>query len=181
MIVRKYEEDEVTVHRVPLMLAGGVVAITLTLTAAVSFGYLDRQAVPAEIRAAAGTTALATRSLLFFDESDGTVRVEDATTRTSIGRFEPGTGGFIRSSVRSLVYQRRIRGIGRETPFELTGWDNGALTLRDSTTDRSLELASFGPDNRAVFAAMLDTRLDTDRAIGMEIGRGAESITGEVR
>lgn len=156
MIVREYEEDEITVHRVPLMLMGGLIAITLALTASVSLGFFERQAIPAELRAEAGTMSVATRSLFFFDEADGTVRVEDAVSGDVIARFGPGTGGFVRSSVRSLVHQRRINGIGRAVPFELIEYDDGALALRDTTTGGTVELASFGRDNRAVFAAMLE-------------------------
>lgn len=156
MIVREYEEDEFAVHRLPVMMAGAFVAITLALTTAVSFGYFERQAVPSEARAAAGTETVATRSLLFFDERDGTVRVEDAITREEIAAFGPGTGGFVRSTVRSLVYQRRINGIGRETPFELIDWENGALTLLDTTTGKTVELGSFGDGNRQTFANFLE-------------------------
>lgn len=155
MIVREYEEDEITVQRVPLMMMGGLVAITLTLTTMVSFGVFERQSIPAEARAEAGTMSVATRSLLFFDEADGTVRVEDAFSGEAISSFGPGTGGFVRSTMRSLVHERRINGIGRATPFELIEWDSGALTLRDTETGGTVELASFGADNRAVFAAML--------------------------
>ncbi|TRD11986.1 photosynthetic complex assembly protein [Erythrobacter insulae] len=155
MIVREYEEDEVTVHKVPLILAGGVAAISLALTAAVTLGFADPAAVPSEVRAADGTTTVSTRSIQFYDEADGTVRVEDAATGEAIDRFPPATGGFVRSSVRSLVHERRIRGIGAATPFELIEWSDGALSLRDSTTGEAIELASFGSDNRAVFAAML--------------------------
>lgn len=155
MIVREYEEDEVTVHRVPLILAGILIVSVLALTTSVTLGFVERQSIPTEARAAAGTMATETRSLLFFDEADGTVRVEDAFSQEVIASFGPGTGGFVRSSVRSLVHQRRINGIGRATPFELIEWDNGELTLRDTTTGSTVELASFGADNRAVFAAML--------------------------
>ncbi|QUL38023.1 photosynthetic complex assembly protein PuhC [Erythrobacter sp. JK5] len=155
-IVRTYEEDEFAIHKLPLMMMGGVVAFSLALTTMVSFGIFERQAIPSEIRAAEGTLAIATRSVQFYDEPDGTVRVEDAASGAEIARFEPGTGGFVRSTARSLVHQRRINGIGRATPFELIEWDNGALTLRDTTTGGTVELASFGKDNRAVFAAMLD-------------------------
>lgn len=155
MIVREYEADEITVHRVPLMMAGALILSVLALTTAVSLGFVERQAIPAEARAAAGTTVIDTRLLAFFDESDGTVRVEDATSGAEIARFGPGTGGFVRSTLRSLVHQRRINGIGRETPFELVEWNNGELTLRDSTTGGTVELASFGTDNRKVFADML--------------------------
>ena len=50
-----------------------------------------------------------------------------------------------------------INGIGRATPFELIEWDNGGLTIRDTTTGGTVELASFGADNRKVFADMLPT------------------------
>ncbi len=156
MIVREYEEDEITVHRIPLMMAGALIVSVLALTTATTMGYFERQSVPSEARAAAGTQAIDTRELFFFDESDGTVRVEDAASGEEIASFEPGTGGFVRSSVRSLAHQRRINGVGREVPFELIEWDNGELTLMDSTTGGSVELASFGTGNRATFAAFLE-------------------------
>jgi len=156
MIVRTYEEDELRVHRVPLMMMGGMVVASLALATSVSLGFFDRQAVAAEVRAEAGTQPVASRSIFFFDESDGTVRVEDAINGETLGRFGPGTGGFIRSTARSLVHKRRIREIGRAAPFELIEWENGSLTLLDPETGGSVELASFGKDNRAVFADMLN-------------------------
>lgn len=152
MIVREYEEDEFAVHRVPLMMIGGLIAVCLALTSAVSLGYFDRQAIPSETRSETGAVVSAERSIFFFDEADGTVRVEDAASGEEIASFGPGTGGFVRTTARSLVYQRRINGIGREVPFELIEWDNGMLTLLDSTTGKSVELHSFGPGNRQTFA-----------------------------
>lgn len=156
MIVREYEKDEVTVHKVPLLLMGGMVAISLALTASVTFGFVDRTSVPAEARAAAGVKPATQRTLRFFDEADGTVRVEDGASAEVLGRFGPGEGGFIRATVRSLVHQRRIRGQGPEVAFELIEWDTGSLTLRDPVTDTSIEASSFGPDNHAIFANLLD-------------------------
>ena len=156
MIVREYEKDEFTVHKVPLMLMGGIVAISLVLTASVTLGFVERQSVPAEARAAAGVKPAFERTLRFFDEADGTVRVEDGASAEVIGRFGPGEGGFIRATVRSLVHQRRIRGEGPAVAFELIEWDTGALTLRDPVTGTSIEASSFGPDNHAVFANLLD-------------------------
>ena len=156
MIVREYEEDEVTVHRIPLMMAGALIVSVLALTTAVSLGFVERQSIPSEARAASGAQVIDTRALYFFDESDGTVRVEDAVSGDEIARYGPGTGGFVRSSVRSLTHQRRINGIGREVPFNLVEWDNGELTLIDETTGGTVELASFGTGNRATFAAMLE-------------------------
>lgn len=155
MIVREYEEDEITVHRVPLMMAGALIVSVLALTTAVTSGYLDRQSVPSESRAQAGAVQTDTRALQFYDESDGTVRVEDAVSGEVLASFGPGTGGFVRTTVRSLAHKRRISGIGRATPFELIEWDNGDLTLLDSTTGSTVELAAFGGGNRQTFANML--------------------------
>ena len=109
----------------------------------------------AEARAAAGVTVSAERTLRFFDEPDGTVRVEDGETGEVLSRFAQGEGGFIRATVRSLVHQRRIRNLGPQVPFTLTRWTNDTLTLADPLTGRSVEVSSFGPDNRAVYANML--------------------------
>jgi putative photosynthetic complex assembly protein len=155
MIVREYEKDEVTVHKVPLMLMIGMVVISLLLTVSVTSGLLPKSAVASQYRAEAGTQLAVQRPIKFFDESDGTVRVEDGVTGEVVGRFGIGEGGFIRASVRSLVHQRRIRGQGPEVPFELIGWSNSSLTLLDPVTDRSVEVANFGPDNRMIFANML--------------------------
>lgn len=158
MIVREYEKDEVTVHKVPLMLMGGIVLISLALTASVRLGFFERSAVPEVARAEKGIQPVATRTLRFFDEPDGTVRVEDGNRTMVLGRFATGEGGFIRATVRSLVHQRRIRGMGAEVPFELTEWDDGGMTLRDPATGFRVEVSSFGPDNRAVYAAMLPNK-----------------------
>ncbi len=108
MIVREYEKDEITVHKVPLMLMGGIIAISLALTASVTLGFLPKQSVPSEARAAAGIGPAQERSLRFFDEPDGTVRVEDGATGEVLARHGVGQGGFIRATVRSLVHQRRM-------------------------------------------------------------------------
>lgn len=156
MIVREYEKDEITVHKVPLFLMGGIVVISLALTASVQLGFFERSAVVAEARAEAGVEPAFQRTLRFFDEADGTVRVEDGVSAEVLGRFGPGEGGFIRASVRSLVHQRRIRDIGPEVAFDLIEWDDNSLTLRDPATGKAVEASSFGPDNRAIFANMLD-------------------------
>lgn len=155
MIVREYEKDEITVHKAPLILMGGIIAISLVLTASVTLGFVPKQSVPAEARAAAGIKAAQERTLRFFDEPDGSVRIEDGATGEVLARHGVGEGGFIRATVRSLVHQRRIRNIGPEVAFTLTEWQNGNLTLADPATGRSVEVSSFGPDNRAVYQILL--------------------------
>jgi putative photosynthetic complex assembly protein len=155
MIVRTYEDDDIQVHRVPLMLMGGLVAISLALTASVTLGFFEKSSVPDEVRAEAGVNAIAQRSLNFYDAENGGVRVEDGTTGEIVAVYDPGTGGFVRSIVRSLAHERKIRGLGPSAPFTLVEWENGTLSLTDTATGKSRELAFFGPDNRRIFADML--------------------------
>jgi putative photosynthetic complex assembly protein len=155
MIIREYEKDEITVQKVPLMLMGGIVAISLALTAAVRLGLFERSAVSAVARAEAGITPAQQRTLRFFDESDGTVRVEDGATGEVLARYRPGEGGFVRASVRSLVHQRRIRGEGPQVAFDLIRWSDGSLTLSDPVTGYTVEVSAFGPFNRILFERML--------------------------
>ncbi|MEL7445128.1 MAG: photosynthetic complex assembly protein PuhC [Pseudomonadota bacterium] len=156
MIIDHNAHDHFKLHTIPVVMMASVVVISIALTASVTLGFFERQAVPSEIRAAAGTDEVSSRTLRFFDEPDGTVRIEDGASGEALASYGPGTGGFVRSTARSLVHGRRIRGIGSEVPFTLTLWDNGQLTLRDPTTDRAVELASFGDTNRAVFSELLN-------------------------
>ena len=150
-----HEHNE-EIPKVPLMMMGGLALLSLGLASATSAGWIARDAVPSEARAAAGVAATAQRSLYFHDETGGGVRIEDAGSGETIAVIEAGTGGFIRTTMRSLVHVRRTKGIGPEVPFVLTEWDNGTLSLSDSETGKSVELGSFGPDNRAAFAALLE-------------------------
>ncbi|KWV94468.1 photosynthetic complex assembly protein PuhC [Erythrobacter sp. AP23] len=144
------------IPREPLVMIALLVLFTVALASAASLGFIAKDAVPSEARAAAGVEAVAERKLYFHDELDGGVRIEDADTGALVSSIAPGTGGFIRTTLRSLVHVRRSKGIGAETPFVLTQWDNGTLSLSDSETGKSVELGSFGPDNRASFAVLLE-------------------------
>ncbi len=155
MIVRTYEEDEFKVHKLPVMAMGVVVAITLAMTMAVSFGFFDRQAVPAEIRAADGVMSVETRSLKFFDTAEGGVLVTDAVSGKELARFAPNTGGFVRATARALIQGRMARGIGPAVPFELISWDNGSMTLRDTQTGQAVEVSSFGAKTNEVYEDIL--------------------------
>jgi putative photosynthetic complex assembly protein len=147
-----------TVPRPALAMAGALVGVSLLMTAAVTFGLLEREAVPAVERSNANVGEHRSRTLTFADQPDGSVRVADAATGATVASFvdeDPGSG-FIRGVMRGLARDRQMRGIGAEPPFVLTQWQDGALSLTDSATDRTVELGGFGPDNRATFARLLE-------------------------
>lgn len=149
---------ENTVPRPALIMAGGLVALSLVLTGAVSLGILDREAVPGVERAAASVAPAKTRELRFEDAADGSVRITDAASGQLIKLVDEDTqsGGFIRGVLRGLARERRMHGVGSGPPFTLTLWQDGSLSLGDSATGREVELGGFGADNRAVFVALLD-------------------------
>ena len=98
---------------------------------------------------------VASRDLLFQDQPDGAIVVVDAEAAEEIERVEPGTNGFLRATVRGLARERKSRGLGPETPFRLTYWDDGRLSLDDLATGERINLEAFGPTNAGVFAALL--------------------------
>ena len=94
-------------------------------------------------------------SVLMFraaDLADGSVAIYDAAGERMIDRVAPGTGGFIRGTMRGLARERQRQGVSPMEPFRLTGRLDGRLTLEDPTTGRRVDLESFGPTNAAVFA-----------------------------
>ncbi len=156
-LVHDHEND---VPRPALAAAGLLVGATLAMTAAVTWGFAERSAVPSVERAEASIAPVETRNLTFRDLDDGSVWVGDADSGEAIATLagEADGGGFVRGVLRGLARDRRMRNVGIAPPFELTLWENGSLSLKDSATGRSVELGSFGPDNRAAFARFLQAR-----------------------
>ena len=98
-------------------------------------------------------TPVTTLQLHFADREDGGVTVISDDHREQV--VEPGSNGFLRATMRGLVRERRREGIGPDAPFVLTRWSDGALSLTDPTTNRSVRLEAFGPTNAQAFARLL--------------------------
>ncbi|KQP18237.1 photosynthetic complex assembly protein PuhC [Pseudorhodoferax sp. Leaf267] len=132
----------------PLLAMVVLVLCALAATAAVRLTGLD-------IRQQADAAPVAQRALRFADGEDGSLRVIDDRSGQVLDTVEAGTGGFIRSTMRGLVRERKRQGIGPAMPFELIARADGRLTLIDPATQRRIDLESFGPVNAAVFARLL--------------------------
>jgi len=134
--------------RGPLFGAGALVLLALVLAGVSRFTGLGAVSVepanPVEIR-----------TLRFEDRADGSVAVLEAETRNVVEILAPGTNGFIRSVMRGLARDRKLKGLSDEAPFELIRWDDERLSLRDTATAREIELVSFGITQLEVFAKML--------------------------
>lgn len=150
-------DHEQTIPKHAVASAAMLVLTALALTTLVKVGVLDREAVPAVVRSEAHVAPAVVRTLTFSDRADGAVVVQDVATGETVRVLVDGVpgNGFVRGVMRGMARERHFRGVGMTPPFTLTLWKNGTLSLEDKATGRSIELGSFGPDNRAAFAALL--------------------------
>lgn len=134
----------------PLIVGAGVLMLCGILLAGVArWTGAGRQVRPVSEPAAQ-------REVVFQQLPGNVIRVLDGSTRALIATYGDGEGGMVRGSLRAFAYQRKVKGATLEdTPFRLTQWKNGMLTLEDPVTSDRIELDSFGPDNRRAFAALL--------------------------
>jgi putative photosynthetic complex assembly protein len=103
-------------------------------------------------------SAVETLALRFEDRPDGSVAVRDARDDQAIYIVQPGTYGFIRSTLRGLARERRRADLDASTPFTLTHWSDGTVSLEDAATRRRVNLDAFGPDNARAFAQLFNKR-----------------------
>jgi putative photosynthetic complex assembly protein len=139
---------------VPLAI---LIAAALMISLAVAASYYSRVTGVGRV-ALQGAQPYKTLSLHFNDMPNGGVEVQDAERGDVIYVVEPGKGGFVRATLRTFAQARRRDDKGAATPFRLTRWTDGTLSLDDPTTGRNLGLDAFGPDNAGAFAQLFALR-----------------------
>lgn len=137
----------------PLVVGGTMIAATLA--GVLAAGGFDQP----QDRPAGGPVS--TRDLRFEDRSDGGVAILDARAGTVVSVIAPGEGGFVRATLRGFARERKREDIGRETPFRLTVWGDGRLTLEDPATGRFVDLGAFGQTQVATFARLITAGRNT--------------------
>lgn len=98
------------------------------------------------------------RDLQFEDGKDGAVLVFDANDRKLVDSLAPGTNGFVRVVLRGLARERRLNDIGQQPPFRLSRFENGQMTLLDTSTNKQIDLAAFGSSNAEAFTRLMSAR-----------------------
>lgn len=136
------------VPRLPLLAMGLLVLVSLAGVAVVRLAGVPTQQL-------ADAATVASRALHFEDQADGGIAVRDAATGQLLHSVAPGSNGFLRSTMRSLVRERKRQSLGPQTPFQLLARADGRLTLLDPSTGRRIDLEAFGPSNARVFTGLL--------------------------
>jgi len=133
----------------PILIGAGLMLVSVLILAAVARYTGYRIGVPPE----AGIVA--SRDMVFLDQPDGSILVEEAVSHARIDVLEPGTYGFVRGAMRALSRGHRGESKGAVAPFRLTRWDDGRVTLEDLTTGTRIELEAYGPTNFEAFSRLL--------------------------
>ncbi len=92
-----------------------------------------------------------TLTFRFADAENGAILAINANTGAVVHRWEPATGGFVRTSLRSLAITRENEGYGKEPAFSLHLTTNGRYILEDPATGHWVSLDAFGRDNVGEF------------------------------
>jgi putative photosynthetic complex assembly protein len=136
-------------HPFAVLATGALILAVLVAT------ILGRPLPGDGLQAGHGRPASASIDLRFEDLPDGGVAVRRADDGTEVAVLAPGEGGFIRATLRGLARDRKRWDLGPEQPFRLSVWTDGALSLEDRATGRTLDLRAFGQTQVEAFARLL--------------------------
>jgi len=99
---------------------------------------------------------VASRTVVFRDVPAGGIAVYDQGAAAPFQVLDRDKNSFMASALRILTQVRQNRyNVSGDTPFVITQWNDGALTLTDPSNGESLELAAYGKKNADTFAQLL--------------------------
>lgn len=144
--------EEIRVPR-PVLIAA--ISLVLLTVAAVGVVRLTGSTITYGMGDA---TPVAERELRFEPRPGDELAVFDAKKDVLLEVLEPNTDGFIRNVVRGFGYKRRLHKVDTQSPYRLTMWSNGHLTLEDPATGSKIRrMRAFGKDQYAAFKRLLPT------------------------
>ncbi len=134
---------------IPRGLLIAMFALVLSSLALVSFAVLSGRA---HVGQPAASAIVAEKEIVL--EGHGAKAV---TVRAPDGRllFEMAHGGFVAVIQNGLERARFVAGADQSAPVRLAAFANGRLAIIDPETGWSVELGSFGSDNKAAFERLM--------------------------
>jgi putative photosynthetic complex assembly protein len=95
-----------------------------------------------------------TLTFRFADAENGAILAINDDNDTVVHRWDPTTGGFVRTSLRSMAQMRARSGVGPEPAFSLHLTESGRYILEDPSTGHWVALDAFGRENVGEFAKL---------------------------
>lgn len=95
------------------------------------------------------------RVIFVTADLDGAARITDQTGGV-VAEFEAGEAVFISTIARVIRRERQKANASLDAPIHLRQRGEARLTIFDPETQRETELSSFGKDNIASFAVLLE-------------------------
>lgn len=133
---------------------GALIAAGLLVTVAIA-GASAASVAGIGVARVADTAPVAVRDLRFEDRPDGSVVVISAASNKEIDVIAPGNHGFVRIVLRGLARDRIRQAQDKYSPFRLTRWQDGRLSVEDPMTGRRVDLGAFGSVNAAAFTRLM--------------------------
>lgn len=103
--------------------------------------------------------AVATYPVTMMVEADDAVALRSVATGKIIIGFDKGRGGFFRNAIRAFGLKRNQMKIAPATPFVVTRWESGRITLNDPATNHQVPVDSFGPMVTKMFAPLVEEKV----------------------
>ena len=142
------------IHRRALIACCVIAVLTVVIAATVKWTGTGEYYAPE-------TDAVLVAELRFEDEADGIVAVYNNVTGARLIEYGLDEGVFVRSVMRGVARQRRLRGQGPEAPVELSRHEDGQIWLLDPASGTHIYLGAFGPDNVGAFEEILEREAQT--------------------
>lgn len=102
--------------------------------------------------------ALQTYQVTMMIEANETVALRSHETGSVIVGFDRGRGGFLRNAIRAFGLKRNQMNVPSQTPFVVTRWESGRITLNDPATNHQVPVDAFGPMVTKMFAPLVATK-----------------------
>jgi putative photosynthetic complex assembly protein len=137
---------------IPVVLLRAMLILALSTLALVSYAVVtDRPLVGQPLPA-----PVVKERLIVLEGSETGVSAVRSLEGALLTDPDGPLSGFVDVVWRALARERMQHGVAAGLPLVLAEHANGRLSLTDPETGWSVELASFGADNRAAFATLLD-------------------------
>lgn len=140
-------QDRELIPRVLLRALLGLVLVALTLVTFAVVTDRPKVGVPHD------APVIDTRSFLLDGDGVRWVRLSDPSGEVLL---DTENGGFVAVVQNGLKRVRTLRGLPVQAEVQLTMFENGRMQMLDVETGWSVEIGSFGPQNRAVFERLFD-------------------------